>query len=81
MAETPGGEILLCQRDIGESVIEVRLDSDTVWLSRQQIADLNQTSRINIVEHIRHVSAPSDVEAAYLESVKRAQREIEGKYL
>lgn len=55
MTETPSGEIILYQRDTGESVIEVRLDADTVWLSQQQIADLLQTSRTNIVEHIRHV--------------------------
>lgn len=55
MTETPSGEIILYQRDTGESVIEVRLDVDTVWLSQQQIANLFQTSRTNIVEHIRHV--------------------------
>ena len=55
MTEQPAGEIILYQRETGESVIEVRLDADTVWLSQQQIADLFQTSRTNVVEHIRHV--------------------------
>ncbi len=55
MTEIPSGEIVLYQRESGESVIEVRLDADTVWLSQQQIADLFQTSRTNIVEHIGHV--------------------------
>lgn len=55
VAEQPSGEIILYQRETGESVIEVRLDADTVWLSQQQIADLFQTSRTNVVEHIRHV--------------------------
>jgi hypothetical protein len=55
LTEQPAGEIILYQRETGESVIEVRLDADTVWLSQQQIADLFQTSRTNVVEHIRHV--------------------------
>lgn len=51
---TPGGEIILYQR--GDSpAIGVRLDGDTVWLSQQQLADLFQTSRTNVVEHISNI--------------------------
>ena len=35
--------------------IEVQMDEDTVWLSQQQMADLYQTSRTNVVEHIKHI--------------------------
>lgn len=55
MTEQPSGEIVLYQRDDGLPTLEVHLDADTVWLSQQQIADLFQTARTNIVEHIRHV--------------------------
>lgn len=55
MADDPGGEILLYHRQDGAPAIEVHLDGDTAWLSQQQIADLFQTSRTNIVEHIRNV--------------------------
>lgn len=54
MSEQPTGEVLLYQRD-GAPALEVRLDADTVWLSQQQIADLFQTSRTNVVEHVRNV--------------------------
>lgn len=62
--DMPSGEIILYQRETGESVIEVRLDADTVWLSQQQIADLFQTSRTNIVEHIRNIYEERELESA-----------------
>ena len=54
MSEQPGGEIILYQRGDAPA-IEVRLDGDTVWLSQQQLADLFQTSRTNVVEHIANI--------------------------
>lgn len=51
----PGGEIVLYQRDSGKPAIEVRFEGESVWLSQQQIADLFQTSRTNVVEHIKHI--------------------------
>jgi hypothetical protein len=60
MNEQPGGEIILYQR--GESpAIDVRLDGDTVWLSQQQLADLFQTSRTNVVEHIANIYAEGEL--------------------
>ena len=35
--------------------IEVRFEDDTLWLTQQLMADLFQTSRTNIVEHIRNI--------------------------
>ncbi len=55
MTDEPSGEVILYQRDNGAPAIEVRLDAETVWLSQQQIAELFQTSRTNIVEHIQHI--------------------------
>lgn len=40
-------------RRLAVPALEVRFDAETVWLSQQQIAELFQTSRTNIVEHIR----------------------------
>ena len=54
MSEQPGGEIILYQRD-NAPAIDVKLDGDTVWLSQQQLADLFQTSRTNVVEHISNI--------------------------
>ncbi len=35
--------------------LQVQLENETVWLSQQQMADLFQTSRTNVVEHIQHI--------------------------
>lgn len=60
MSEQPGGEIILYQRD-NAPAIDVRLDGDTVWLSQQQLADLFQTSRTNVVEHIANIYAEGEL--------------------
>ena len=60
MSEQPGGEIILYQRDDAPA-IDVRLDGDTVWLSQQQLADLFQTSRTNVVEHIANIYAEGEL--------------------
>lgn len=49
------GEILIYQSDDGLTNIEVKVQDDTVWLTQQQMADLFQTSRTNVVEHIKHI--------------------------
>jgi len=54
--------MILYQRDDGAPAIEVRLDAETVWLSQQQIAELFQTSRTNIVEHIQHIYQEGELE-------------------
>lgn len=64
MTDQPSGEVILYQRDDGVPALEVRLDADTVWLSQQQIADLFQTSRTNVVEHIRHVYEDGELDEA-----------------
>ncbi|MDI9889658.1 RhuM family protein [Microbacterium sp. IEGM 1404] len=51
----PSGEVLLYQRGDGAPALDVRLDTDTVWLSQQQIAELFHTTRENITMHLRHV--------------------------
>lgn len=60
MNKQPGGEIILYQR--GDTpAIDVRLEGDTVWLSQQQLADLFQTSRSNVVEHIANIYAEGEL--------------------
>lgn len=47
--------IVIYQTEDGITKIEVRLENENVWLTQQQMADLYQTSRTNIVEHIKHI--------------------------
>ena len=49
------GEIILYQTEDGLTKIDVRFEDETVWLTQAQMADLFQSSRSNIVEHIQHI--------------------------
>lgn len=49
------GDIVIYQTQDGLTQINVRFEDETVWLSQQQMAALYQTSRTNIVEHIKHI--------------------------
>lgn len=61
-AVQPGGEILIYQAAEGDTRLEVRLEDETVWLSQQQMAELFQTSKSNINEHIKHIFAEGELE-------------------
>lgn len=49
------GDIVIYQLDDGKMQIDVRFSDDTVWLTQQQMADLFQSSRTNVVEHIKNI--------------------------
>jgi hypothetical protein len=40
----------------------VKMQEDTVWLTQQQMAELFQISRTNIVEHIKHIYEEGELE-------------------
>lgn len=48
-------EIIIYQTDDGQTQIDVKFESETVWLTQAQMATLFQSSRTNIVEHIKHI--------------------------
>ena len=56
------GEILIYQTDDGQTNIEVKIEDDTVWLTQQQMSELFQTSRTNVVEHIKHIYEESELD-------------------
>ena len=49
------GEVLLYSRGGGKPELQIRLENDSVWFSQQQIAELFESSRTNIVEHIQRI--------------------------
>lgn len=67
------GEILIYQSEDGLTNVEVKFDDDTVWLTQQQMADLFQTSRSNIAEHIKHIYDEKELDA---ESTCRKFRQV-----
>lgn len=48
-------QVIIYQGEDGETRLEVNFTGETVWLSQQQMAELYQTARSNVVEHIRHI--------------------------
>jgi len=48
-------EILLYQTEDGQTKVEVRLESETVWLTQSQMVELFQTTKQNISLHIRNI--------------------------
>lgn len=56
------GEVLIYQSEDGLTSVEVTVQDETVWLSQQQMAELFQTSRTNVVEHIKHIFAEGELD-------------------
>lgn len=55
-------QIIIYQSDDGKTRIDVKFTGETVWLSQQQMAELYQTSRSNVVEHIKHIYEDGELE-------------------
>ena len=49
------GEIIIYQTEDGLTKLDVRMADETVWLTQQQMAELFQTSRTNVVDHIKNL--------------------------
>jgi len=58
------GEIIIYQAEDGLAKIDVRVADETVWLTQQQMAELFQSSRSNIVEHIQNIYAEGELDEA-----------------
>ena len=46
----------------GQTQIDVRLENETVWLTQAQMAELFQSSRTNVLEHIQHIYEDEELE-------------------
>ena len=49
------GEIVIYQTEDGLTKLDVKMEDETVWLTQQQMAELFQTSRTNVVDHIKNI--------------------------
>lgn len=56
------GEIIIYRTADGETRLEVRMESDSVWLTQAQIAELFQTTPQNITMHTNHVFREGELE-------------------
>ena len=78
------GDIIIYQTEDGLTKINVKLDNDTVWLNQQQMSELFQSSRTNIVEHIKHIYEEGELTQLVGISDRFAKKAIErlvGKFL
>jgi len=49
------GQFLVYEAEDGRVKIDVRLDGETVWLTQQLMADLFQTTKQNISQHVQSI--------------------------
>ncbi len=73
MKDHNNSEILIYQSENGMTKIDVTFMDETVWLSQQQMAELFQTSRTNVVEHIKHIYEEGELDE---ESTCRKFRQV-----
>ena len=53
--QPPEGQFLLYQTEDGQTRIECRLQSETIWLTQKQLAELFQSSVPNINQHLKSI--------------------------
>jgi hypothetical protein len=56
------GQFVLYQDDNGVTNVNVRFDGEDIWLSQQQIAMLFDTTRENVVQHIRNIYQEAELQ-------------------
>lgn len=64
MTEGNASQFVIYQSGDGQIKLDVRFVDETVWLTQQQLAELFQTSRTNVVEHIQHIYEEGELDAA-----------------
>lgn len=57
----PGGQFLVYQAEDGKLKIEVRFESETVWLTQQHMSELFQTTKQNIGRHLKSIFAEGEL--------------------
>ena len=62
--DSPGSpsSLILYQTEDGRSRIEVRLENETVWLTQQLMAELFQTTKQNVGQHLKNIFAEGELQ-------------------
>lgn len=85
MSRAPGGEVLVYETPEGGVRVDVRLDSDTVWLTQRQMADLFDSSADNIGQHLKNIfenneidegATTEDFSVVQMEGNRRVRRQV-----
>jgi hypothetical protein len=59
--ETTKGEVLVYQTDNGEFSVDVRLENETVWLTKEQMSELFGRERSVITKHLQNIFANGEL--------------------
>ncbi|PAW73869.1 MAG: hypothetical protein B9S26_08430 [Opitutia bacterium Tous-C4FEB] len=57
----PGGQFLVYQTEDGKLQIDVRFEGETVWLTQQHMAELFQTTKQNVGQHLKSIFAEGEL--------------------
>ena len=57
----PGGQFPVYQTEDGKLKIDVRFGGETVWLTQQHMAELFQTTKQNIGQHLKSIFAAGEL--------------------
>lgn len=57
-------KIIIYTSPDGHTKIDVKLEDETLWLTQAQMCELYQTSRTNVVEHIKHIYEEGELQEA-----------------
>ena len=58
----PGGEIVVYDAPDGEVTLNVRLEQETVWLTRERMAAVFASTTENVRQHLRNVFVDGELE-------------------
>ena len=58
----PGGEVVVYEAPDGEVALNVRLEQETVWLTREQMAAVFASTTENIRQHLRNIFVDGELE-------------------
>ena len=59
--ESGKGQFLVYEAEDGRVKIDVRLEDETVWLTQQLMADLFQTTKQNIGQHLKNIFSEGEL--------------------
>ncbi len=62
MKNSNKSQIIIYKTSDGQTKIDVRFDGETVWLTQNAIADLFQTTKNNISQHIKNIFSENELE-------------------
>lgn len=56
----PQSDIILYQTEDGRTRVQCRFENETVWLAQQQMAELFQTTKQNVGQHLKSLFAEGE---------------------